>query len=319
MGPDSQNEDVILAANLHSGPRKYASLVYVNSKGEEVWRDSYIEEDSYRGEGNARITTLLDGEHFMLSWVMDTLNTEVIDRDSPKFIKYNLSGDIVNSYKIPAPFLAPVDVFSITKAMNGDIIATGRARVSQSPGHGVIFRFSPDGELRWMKLYYDGGHGVHHDPTQFDLNMNFYDAVELPDGSILAGGRRVDTVGLGFANINAWLVRLDADGNCLDPDACGQLEVTEVVITSSSDPMVEVEQMSLFPNPTRDRVYIRQLPDEPGELWLFDSDGRLLKTRTEVRTEESFDLSEFPSGLYFVEYRSGDGRKIIQGKVLKGK
>jgi hypothetical protein len=73
---------------------------------------------------------------------------------------------------------------------------------------------------------------------------------------------------------------------------------------------VNVEAITLIPNPTSGKVIIRinKLYSESAEIYIRDIQGRILKYYP-VRTtgEETLDLSNFDKGLYFVTYENGEG------------
>jgi len=78
-------------------------------------------------------------------------------------------------------------------------------------------------------------------------------------------------------------------------------------------------EIEIYPNPTRDRVYI-SLPganfNQPVVLKVFSPDGRVVtaKTFTFTGTEFSFDCSELPDGFYLLHLQSGGNH--FQTKLL---
>lgn len=74
--------------------------------------------------------------------------------------------------------------------------------------------------------------------------------------------------------------------------------------------------LQVYPNPVTDAVYLRGL--EPGQnIQLFDNSGRKIRSVTNSSDSERIDMSQLPSGSYFLRLsdRSGDATETI--KVLK--
>lgn len=68
------------------------------------------------------------------------------------------------------------------------------------------------------------------------------------------------------------------------------------------------KEIVLFPNPTFDQVNVKGFEVENIQLKLSDSLGRLI--RTETITQNQFDLSGLPGGIYFVELTAEERKEI---------
>ena len=75
-------------------------------------------------------------------------------------------------------------------------------------------------------------------------------------------------------------------------------------------------QLLLTPNPTNNLVSFElSLKDEEYMIKLYDQTGKLLLQKKSVIGNNQLDLTNFNSGLYFVQLHSD--KNIITGKVIK--
>ena len=87
------------------------------------------------------------------------------------------------------------------------------------------------------------------------------------------------------------------------------LEVTRLSGTSTKD--IQVEEMTLFPNPTTGVLYI----DQPGleTVEVYNDQGQLVFSQNQVGRE--IDISHLPAGMYFIKAIGADS--IYTGRVVK--
>jgi hypothetical protein len=89
-----------------------------------------------------------------------------------------------------------------------------------------------------------------------------------------------------------------------------------------------VELLLVSPNPTSGNVLVsltQPLEREGLRLGVLDAVGREilnwadLSSNTDGTTLQtlSFDLSDLPSGIYFLELKNRDGKVLARGKVIK--
>src|SRR5690625_1396 len=71
----------------------------------------------------------------------------------------------------------------------------------------------------------------------------------------------------------------------------------------------------VYPNPTRDLLFIRGLQGSES-IELFDFNGRLVYNSSNVKKEESIDLSSFASGVYYLTIKSENQIKTTH-KIIK--
>jgi uncharacterized repeat protein (TIGR01451 family) len=89
----------------------------------------------------------------------------------------------------------------------------------------------------------------------------------------------------------------------------------ETTFQALSNPDFEQDlSVSLFPNPTKDKVYINS-ENDLHSIQLYDVQGRLLQTQLVEGNESVVDISTQSNGVYFIKVTSAKGIKV--GKVVK--
>ena len=86
-----------------------------------------------------------------------------------------------------------------------------------------------------------------------------------------------------------------------------------IEVLSVKDPFNNAEEISLFPNPTRDFVSINSM-NSVEQVRVFNSNGKLVAT--EFYSQE-LDLSFLNSGLYFIEVKTSAGLIPKKLKIIK--
>jgi len=100
-------------------------------------------------------------------------------------------------------------------------------------------------------------------------------------------------------------------GGCFGPANIATLEFFQSVLLSSRREVYADYNLTLFPNPTMDRLYLRRTSGDwqvAGEVDLFDQSGRLL--RRDALRDGSLSVQDLAPGLYFL-------RLAEQGAVLR--
>jgi uncharacterized repeat protein (TIGR01451 family) len=77
----------------------------------------------------------------------------------------------------------------------------------------------------------------------------------------------------------------------------------------------EVSDISVFPNPTNDVVYISYASNTSAEVTLFNMNGAVCLQQQLTATHQSISLSGLPSGVYFVSVAAGGN--VVRKKVVK--
>jgi hypothetical protein len=192
----------------------------------------------------------------------------------------------------------------LAKTLEGQIIAAGSRTAYGDPSvpgtdwGGWLFKFSEQGDSIWSR--------ADNAPLGYDATGGFqYGGVGiLSSGSIVAGGLgEVDNKLVG------WVVKVTADG-CMDTLFCQTSKSEEVVVPTS---------VHLSPNPANNAAQIRfaQPSSDGSQLLLCDLAGRILLNQQIPAgvLEQTIQLSEYPSGWYFVTLLE-NGRVVLREKLV---
>lgn len=86
-----------------------------------------------------------------------------------------------------------------------------------------------------------------------------------------------------------------------------------VGITETND----AASWEVFPNPARDKLYIKTHQSETfDEIKIFDFSGKLIKQESQNFGASAIDVSELAPGLYFLSIYT-QGRKIFETKIIR--
>ena len=74
--------------------------------------------------------------------------------------------------------------------------------------------------------------------------------------------------------------------------------------------------MAVFPNPTKDVVYVSTSDDGEKQLRVMDMAGRMVINQTVQGEMQTLDMAKYPAGAYFFQVIYNDGT-ILTEKVVK--
>lgn len=100
-------------------------------------------------------------------------------------------------------------------------------------------------------------------------------------------------------------------GGCFGPANIATLEFFQSVLISSRREVYAEYDLTLFPNPTADRLFLRRADGEApvaGEVHVFDQSGRLV--RRDLLTDGSLSVQDLAPGMFFL-------RLVEEGAVLR--
>lgn len=193
-------------------------------------------------------------------------------------------------------------LWDIMPTSDGNFIAAGQ-NVNYDPPQraGWFYKFTPQGDSIWSNR-------VNIPATPVSPNDWYGGVAELPGGHSYIAGGRATTSEAGYT----WLTKVTKDG-CLE-DFCPDIYVS----TSTPTPSTVVAPL-VHPNPGSG--YFRLLwqegaiPQNVLSINIMTSSGCLV-AQQHLNKDGSFDLTSFPSGLYFVEIISNTGERWIR-KIVK--
>jgi lysophospholipase L1-like esterase len=93
------------------------------------------------------------------------------------------------------------------------------------------------------------------------------------------------------------------------------LLVGEEVLNTSVDEQLTSEESAIYPNPTKDMIYINNLSDDSRVL-LVDMMGRTLLGKNASELKDGLSLQPYPNGLYMIRVMQGQETVKIE-KVIK--
>jgi hypothetical protein len=203
-------------------------------------------------------------------------------------------------------FAGEAGMYDVKILPDGSYICVGAdpININQDSSHiyGWLMKVSPTGQIIWQHAYL-----AYNDYTSFSyLNS----VALLPDGGFLACGKNESA--LSNPAQQAWILRTDSMGCVMS--RCGDVQLDSILgiseITSSTT-------VTVFPNPSQGNVIIRLENNFSGplEVGIFNELGENLFRQTLTHVDNSINLSNYPSGIYFY---SIDGKefKKINGKFV---
>lgn len=102
-------------------------------------------------------------------------------------------------------------------------------------------------------------------------------------------------------------------------DSIGHQVWTYNLVTSVATPLIRQPNIRVYPNPTTNTIAIDLQPFQPDlsdiVLELYDASGQRLHAKRGVEANVSMDLSNFPSGIYWLSIRRGG--TVFLEKVVK--
>jgi len=92
----------------------------------------------------------------------------------------------------------------------------------------------------------------------------------------------------------------------------------EIIALSASETLSKQEGILLYPNPTRDYLYIdfTSLPYKGSEYQLYDAQGKLVKKDVISQSKSELNLSSLPSAVYIIRINQ-KGENLKTFKVIK--
>lgn len=225
---------------------------------------------------------------------------------------------------IKVGFLSKNNDFLLVGNRSSSAPILGTKYITNDDEGGVIYRYDQAGNLKWKKVdtifsaYYQNK--WFPGTPKFYIYRSFYDAVELPSGSIIACGFSdrydydVKKDSIRDFHTEAWLYKVDKNG-CLNPKDC-----KTTVSTKEENNLQKIEEnVQIFPNPTNDLVNIVVAENQQlDNIEIYDISSKRLKyfSFQNNETKALISLPENASNLYFVKVKTKSGVVSVK-KVMK--
>lgn len=224
--------------------------------------------------------------------------------------------------------------FGAVDFQSGDSTSSVRVNVYDNLGHGITSfgeadSIAPDSILGFVDV------PVYQllDDGNFTTASFAHDTLAILSrfsvGIDLTHMNSADTVGLvsttdgdAIESFNAW--ELTATGNWFTVEESAYswgLEVDFAIfpVIDENDPAgisdLEFDEISIFPNPCKDILYIARTVSRDSRMIIFDALGKEVRHITLDRTSSSIDVSELPTGFYHYSLVNGDA--LTSGKFVK--
>ncbi len=277
--------------------QRNAALTMLDKEGNKIWTKLYNESESMNW---AWVLPLDDGK-LALSWTKDTFNSSINTPYPPVIFFLDSMGN--EEYEVK-PFSTQQErsLLKIKKMSNGDILGVGSTYAfwdAETVG-GWLFRMTKEGTLLWERKISDRRYLNHYG--------EFYDAIETPDGGILAVGSIIVDDWLGS---EVWVVKLDGDG-CMT-SGC----TADSIFITPADYVIESDEtyFDITPNPSFDYFRLRLnenlLPKEM-KLEIIDLSGKNLSVVNVESTNQLISTTNLNSGIYII-------RLVCMGYPLSSK
>ena len=195
---------------------------------------------------------------------------------------------------------------------NGSLVVTGMAETHEKDGvivstsnfdleEGLVARLDVNGDVVWQKII--------PPILNVDSDMELYTTIATSDGYYMSVGNNFtetfhDTIG---SWSQAWLVKYDGDGNIVQDGLSS-------VNADFSD------QISIYPNPSSDLLYIDHGDVSDVRYNLFDGQGRLVYSSSKLAAHSlnMLDVSIYDSGIYFLYInQEGKSRSHVERIVVE--
>ncbi len=298
------------AAAGHSGD---AFLVKLDAQGNVLWRRYWPRLSGYN---NILITP--SGHVIVVGYVQyDIVEWPGWTEQRALVVKYAPNGTQVWA-KEPIQsdgYMRPCGFTDGFVQPDNSIIACGTMRTSETLDKGMIFKFDPDGEVIWSRLY------SYYDGPWPGNDQVFNDVEPTSDGGfILTGGvtRFIDSTYTHPEKL--WLVKLDSLG-CLVP-GCQLIDDTGI-----NDIALNLNQyFSIWPNPVMGTGQVEVSFDPPQgftatgtlRLVLLDALGRKVHDGpwpSHGNTRAAISLQDLSSGIYHI-HLTDEHTWLAGGKVV---
>lgn len=324
------DSNFVIPFNTSSPKGDYGSLIKFDENLDTIWSRRYNAcSITYHLPD---ITATADGG-MIFGWAINTRDIpeiflsekfEYYGEEPPVLHKVDNSGNTVWSDTLWTPRTeddpgTEKNITKIIEAKNGDIIGIGNYNdLRPNLTNAWLFRYSPEGKLKWEKIYKDIGY-------QNDYTF-FLDVKEESNGDIVCTGQ-IDGKNVWGGNADyLWMLRVDSLG-CFEP-GCGILDTLQLVYVTS-DLISDVEEINenqgpdllfISPNPASQNTNINITNDnyEHGIIRIYDLNGVVIWS-SEIYSESPMevDTSGFVPGVYIVEYISYmNGEQALKKMVV---
>lgn len=276
------------------------AVMKIDSLGNQIWQSNTID-DIDGGAAPIWLAQLSDSS-IVQSYRVDRINDVEYIINNWHFLPMRLSwldknGQLIQQKMLHSPKNSEIEVFGL-KAGKGDyFFLHGSYNDIEGSHRGLITKFSNIGDTLWTHSY------EHPDYSYNDIAHRVYDIIEQDNGDIVALGE-ITPVG---EQGKIWLFRVNANG-CFSSAPCE----TIVSSTIESKPLLNPQNLSLFPNPTIDELTIALTTSSIANIEILDVNGAVLFNKSMDAKDYALNVQGWPSGMYLVKVVDREGKQYLQ-------
>lgn len=173
---------------------------------------------------------------------------------------------------------------------------------------GWLTKLNPEGEVLWNKFY--------RFSDAFPDGVCRFNALNFTSNSGLIIAGTASEYNAPSAKDYDWLLTLDANG-CFNGDCADTITIPSVVVASHNIG-ASGEDITVYPNPARDRIYLKNANENASYSFfkLFDVSGKVILTERITNAITTMNIPATTiSGLYFWTLNNGQ-YGVAQGRLI---
>src|SRR6056297_2750541 len=301
--PDS-NLYVSSNAYVQEERRYYNQLLKLDTAGNILW-EYFNTEELEHGAVSPWFTTLSDS-NIVVSYRVDRFTNDTFRTRGLHFTPYRLiwldhDGNLMKRKYYVSNRLKRFFVNKVETGLGDYFFLMGMWDDGEAlENKNLLIKLDNQGDSLWHRTYY------HPDYSLDSVSFSVVDMHEFEDGRIAV----LSMISTPYDWNKIWIYMVDSDGNCLTENC-----ISEGDVVSMSNYEITYEQLTLYPNPARDRLYWRQdiaLQD----VRVYDIYGRPV---IEVGGEPvlSLNLGTLPAGTYILQGQDRAGKNYRAKFILQ--
>lgn len=183
--------------------------------------------------------------------------------------------------------------------------------INEDEGYVTVINLSTGVDLNYYWDFGDSTFSTEAYPTHIYENEGFYMVCLTVVGNTPAGGNCAstycDTVGIYFFQKTNGFT----------------LNIIQNEATGINEPLDEISEINLYPNPANQRLTLSltSIENEMITMSIYDLSGRVVKTWNSTITygnnKMNIDINDLSPGLYHLELRNNDERKVKRFQIIK--
>jgi len=298
----SKDNHILLSTGFHNGGI-FSQLIKIDTLGEVVWhwRDT---EECRNGGVNHNIAPMRDGNIVLTTTLNKKWDDEFIINDwypyPPKLSWISSEGKLIKEILLTSPHYNELLIYDLQAGRGDYFFGFGQwVDPDTDEQYGWIFKMNSTGEILWNRHYQHGEFYAQ------DNDHIFKDLIELDNGDLLILG---DITPPGKES-EIWLVKLDENG-CLGDDDCGD----EIILAEENLPEIN-HNIMVYPNPASYTITFSGLLKGKYTYRILNTQGQQVLSSA-LQNEDIIDVSDLPSGMYFIELINEDGQRWIEKFVV---